>query len=230
MGNFIRGEDVLRDYDLQPFELATLVKLGQLDAYDDAGRRIFDNSQCQECPAFGSLNEARQWMIQEWQRRPGLSPYLAPGSDPAMEERVARRLLREQKSYAHPKGSCWDFTPSRDKDILLNQVRMLQRMLFQRAQVEAALKKNGKGQDTDPANISQPTPQGTQAETPAELIARLQTEGVLDNRKLAAAVDKAFPGQIPDARLGELLPASPGRPVSWAARNSQGRRLRGKKK
>ncbi|UJX41107.1 hypothetical protein K9F62_20915 [Desulfovibrio sp. JY] len=63
---------------------------------------------------------------------------------------------------------------------------------------------------------------------PEVLIARLREEGVQELRELAARVDKDFPG-LSDAALGELLPARPGTSVSWKAKNSQGRRLRGKK-
>lgn len=65
-------------------------------------------------------------------------------------------------------------------------------------------------------------------ESAEALIAKLRAEGTKDKKELAAKVDEHFPG-LSDAKLGELLPANPGTIVTWEAKNSQGRRLRGKK-
>lgn len=75
----------------------------------------------------------------------------------------------------------------------------------------------------DQAHICEPAP------SPEALIARLQATGGIGMKELVAEVDRNFPN-LSDAKLGELFPANPGAPVSWEARNSRGRRLRGKKK
>jgi len=74
------------------------------------------------------------------------------------------------------------------------------------------------------------SPASRNAETPEDFVALLRSEGIHDQKELAAQLDNTFPGKLSDSALGKLLPADPGRPIGWDAQNSQGRRLRGKKK
>lgn len=65
------------------------------------------------------------------------------------------------------------------------------------------------------------------ATTALLLVQKLKNTGMA-NKDIASRVDEKFPG-LSDAELGDLLPANQGAKITYSARQSRGRRLRGKK-
>ena len=63
----------------------------------------------------------------------------------------------------------------------------------------------------------------------AALLAQKLKDIRMAPKDIASRIDEAFPG-LSDAKLADLLPANPGTTISYSARQSRGRRLRGKKK
>lgn len=114
---------------------------------------------------------------------------------------------------------------SREREMLeLKELRIKSEYFVNKVQAEALAAPEVRATLNESTTISATA----DVDTPETLIARLRDEGVEELRELAARVDKDFPG-LSDADLGELLPARPGTNVSWHAKNSRGRRLRGKK-
>jgi len=77
------------------------------------------------------------------------------------------------------------------------------------------------GQAAPKVGVAEVEPKGNTVATPGPeaLITKLRGEGVTDTKGLAAEVDKHFPG-LSFAKLGELLPATPGATVGYEARKS----------
>jgi hypothetical protein len=65
-------------------------------------------------------------------------------------------------------------------------------------------------------------------ETPQEMVARMKREGRHTDEEIARALATTFEG-LPDATIGELLPANPRQTISYSGKQTRGRRLLGKK-